>query len=259
VSLYQDCVILGRVNKCESLRPPWEPKKDDSKKCSELKADQSHVWELPRPKFPLNKTSIKEIAHLLDAKAVSVFGISSVEGGFTGEEVGFLENVEKDYGFSFVNVTQVCETGFNSGKSSALWLIQDPKLKVVSFDLGNHGYSKTSQQMIWDIFDPSRHEMVVGDSLETIPAFAKSRAWFRCDLMYVDGGRTQLAAHSDIVNFRPFASENSILIVDDCGHSEDPVGAAFHGLVRKKELIDPRIYAGQKKGWCVARYNTRQN
>ena len=40
------------------------------------------------------------------------------------------------------SVHTICETGFNAGHSSLIWLLANPTAKVYSFDLGEHDYSR---------------------------------------------------------------------------------------------------------------------
>ena len=81
----------------------------------------------------------------------------------------------------------VCEIGFNAGHSSVNYLIANPNIRLVSFDLGEHQYVRVAQEFI-DYYFPGKLELILGTSLETVPNFIKTHPGFKCDLIHVDGG-----------------------------------------------------------------------
>ena len=108
----------------------------------------------------------------------------------------------------------VCQTGFNAGVSALAWLCNTPQSVLVhSFDLGEHDYVHTAR----DILDKEyigRHRLVLGSSLETLPA--EERGSLKCDFVFVDGGHTTEIASSDIFWFGRMSRPGTPIVVDNC-------------------------------------------
>ncbi|ELU16831.1 hypothetical protein CAPTEDRAFT_196905 [Capitella teleta] len=111
-------------------------------------------------------------------------------------------------------VKTICETGFNAGHSTLIWLTAKNGTKVYSFDLGNHGYAKTMAQHLQSQY-PGRLTVTWGDSTKTLPEFRKSHPEVTCDLIIVDGGHLVRIATDDHSNFRRMASLENIVVFDD--------------------------------------------
>jgi len=114
----------------------------------------------------------------------------------------------------------VCEVGFNMGHSSLLWLMQDDRVTVRAFDIGEHDYSRAASAHITRRFGGDRFSITFGDSTKTLPEFAqriKAGVEPKCDVVFVDGGHTVEVATSDIMNFghAVVAGGDHLLIVDD--------------------------------------------
>lgn len=76
----------------------------------------------------------------------------------------------------------VCEIGVNGGHSSLLWLLAVPAARVVAFDLGIHRCVVPAARWLTRRF-PGRYTLVLGDSLEEVPAFHAAHpdgAWWHC-------------------------------------------------------------------------------
>jgi predicted O-methyltransferase YrrM len=111
-------------------------------------------------------------------------------------------------------VRNVAEVGFNAGHSSYLFLNSRPDIQVTSFDLGEHEYTHLAKWMIDEHF-PCRHELVIGDSRLTLPAFTTSQPDRNFDLIFIDGGHDLEVARADIDNCRSLATDQTIVIMDD--------------------------------------------
>jgi predicted O-methyltransferase YrrM len=111
-------------------------------------------------------------------------------------------------------VRNIAEVGFNAGHSSYLFLNSRPDVQVTSFDLGEHAYIHLAKWIIDEHF-PGRHELVIGDSRETVPAFTISHPDRRFDLIFIDGGHQLEVARADIENCRSLAIDRTIVIMDD--------------------------------------------
>lgn len=108
------------------------------------------------------------------------------------------------------NVKNVLEIGFNSGVSSAFFLENNVE-KVVSFDICRWGHELESKKIIDEEW-PNQHELVIGDSIETVPNYKTDTKF---DLIFIDGYHWEEHPRLDIKNCKPFAHGNTIVIVDN--------------------------------------------
>lgn len=128
-----------------------------------------------------------------------------VEGGICEAKYTHLIN-----SVPWQKIKSVLEIGFNTGKSSEFFLQRNSNIHVVSFDIGEHAYSKIGKQYIDECY-PGRHMIVWGDSSKTIPKFPKQLF----DLILIDGGHEHHNALSDLVNCMRFAGPDTIILMDD--------------------------------------------
>ncbi|CAN0191442.1 unnamed protein product, partial [Ectocarpus fasciculatus] len=142
----------------------------------------------------------------MDAYGISVHrGDEDVEGNTAGspEKVEALGAMPRDGGD---RVRTICEVGFNAGHSSLNWLLNShPSTRVLAFDLGAHEYVGAARDFLQAVF-PGRLELVLGDSIETVPAHtaadaAAGRDPRVCDLVFVDGNHSEEGTYADLVNF----------------------------------------------------------
>ena len=110
---------------------------------------------------------------------------------------------------------QGCETGFNCGHSSALFLEQDPRLHMVSFDKFKWEWSRPGSEAMGRKYG-ARSQQVPGDSLTAVPGH-----WLgpstppQCDLIHVDGGHTYVLALQDALHFIMHARCGALIVMDD--------------------------------------------
>src|SRR5690349_3633213 len=78
-------------------------------------------------------------------------GTFLLEGSSTPEQLLYLASTVKRTGARVIG-----EIGFNAGFSSYAFLSAHPEAQLVSFDLGNHSYSKAAKTLIDKRF-PTRH------------------------------------------------------------------------------------------------------
>ncbi|CAM9184652.1 unnamed protein product [Ectocarpus sp. 12 AP-2014] len=185
------------------------------------------------------------VTSAIKAKRVDLFNIMSrrltaylrsvsPSHNFEGHTGGFPRKVEalgavsRDGGD---RVKKICEVGFNAGHSSLNWLLHShPSTKILAFDLGEHEYMKHALHYLQAIF-PGRLEVLIGDSSETIPAYAVAEAAAGrepqgCNILFVDGDHSEDGAYADLVNFRALASRDwNVLAIDDL--EDPPVEAAW--------------------------------
>ena len=116
------------------------------------------------------------------------------------------------------NIINVMEIGFNAGHSAELFLSTNKKINLVSFDLGYHNYVKKGKEFI-DKTYPGRHELILGNSLITVPDyFNKTNKKF--DLIFIDGGHTYYIAKGDLINCKNLSHDKTIVIMDDTMNNE---------------------------------------
>ena len=81
-------------------------------------------------------------------------GRPPTEGSTSTEELLYLSNLVERTGARLIG-----EIGFNAGFSSFAFLSSNPDTHVVSFDLGEHAYSRTAKKLIDKKF-PGRHTLI---------------------------------------------------------------------------------------------------
>jgi methyltransferase family protein len=111
-------------------------------------------------------------------------------------------------------IVTIAETGFNAGGSSRTFLSARSDVSVVSFDIGQHVSVRRAKAAI-DRGFPGRHELVLGDSTDSLPAYAREHPGKRFDLVFIDGGHDYEVARADLLNFRAMSHDRTIVIMDD--------------------------------------------
>ena len=106
------------------------------------------------------------------------------------------------------------EIGFNAGFSSYAFLSSNRRCSVVSFDIGDHEYVKFAKQFIDDTF-PGRHQLIVGDSRQTVPDFALQNPKIKFDFIFIDGGHEHDVVKLDIEHMKSLAHKKTIVAIDD--------------------------------------------
>jgi predicted O-methyltransferase YrrM len=127
------------------------------------------------------------------------------EGGASVEEALYLQEVAARR-----QALRIAEVGFNAGFSSIAFLESSPDVTVVSFELDRRYAVELAKQFVDDRY-PGRHELVIGTSLKTLPAYEPDVF----DLVFVDGGHEYEVAAADIRNAARIAKPNGLVIVDD--------------------------------------------
>ena len=138
--------------------------------------------------------------------------VSKVKEGYSAKYIEEFITMYRLVKAPFVRT--VCETGFNAGHSTFLWLQANSKTQVYSFDIGSHGYSRKMAEHIRAAF-PGRFNITWGDSTITLPAYRKAHPEVTCDMIVIDGGHTRRVCGSDYENFRKMASSQSIVFLDN--------------------------------------------
>jgi predicted O-methyltransferase YrrM len=116
-------------------------------------------------------------------------------------------------------IKSILEIGFNGGHSADLFL-SSSNATVLSFDLGENLCVQTAKDYI-DIKYPSRHQLILGNSVDTIPQYISQYPNTTFDLIFIDGCHDYDVAITDILNCRNLANKNTVVIVDDIIIADD--------------------------------------
>ncbi|AKK30738.1 hypothetical protein AB431_21135 [Mycobacterium sp. EPa45] len=184
-----------------------------------------------------------------------------VEGSSSADELLYLANL-----VSRTDARVIGEIGFNAGFSTYAFLSAAPDTRVVSFDLGEHGYTRTAKKLIDKTF-PGRHTLVLGDSTKTVPDYKAQNSDMRFDIAFIDGGHEYEVAKADIANMREFCTDKTAVVMDDLTPwlewGEGPMRAWSEaiaaGVVRQEEMfkdgerVDVMEPPG-KRSWALGRY-----
>lgn len=108
------------------------------------------------------------------------------------------------------NIVNVMEIGFNGGHSAEIFLSSNKNVKLVSFDIGYHSYVKLGKEFIDNKY-PNRHELILGDSLKTVPEYNN----MKFDLIFIDGDHSYNGAKGDLLNCKRLSHKDTIVIMDD--------------------------------------------
>ena len=107
-----------------------------------------------------------------------------------------------------------CEVGFNGGHSVAAMLLAHPRMKAVSFELGDRPYTAEAVRQLRLYFGADRFDYRVGNSRVTVPAYASTPGYSMCDVILVDGDHSKEGAYTDIVNMNTLAKPGAKLFID---------------------------------------------
>jgi len=132
------------------------------------------------------------------------------EGSVSREQVQFFHRLLQQH----PDIKLVAETGFNTGVSARAVLAARADTTVVSFDTAQNRSVPRAKTAIDREF-PGRHDLVPGDSRETLPAYAREHPGKRFDLVFIDGGHDYEVAQSDLFNFRALSHDKTVVIMDD--------------------------------------------
>jgi predicted O-methyltransferase YrrM len=186
-------------------------------------------------------------------------GAAIFEGGASPGEAMSLRELAASVG-----AVRIAEIGFNVGFSALAFLESSPQASVVSFELNERRAVLFAKGFVDERY-PGRHELVIGDSLETLPRYADAHPR-TFDLVFVDGGHSKEIADSDIRHACRLARPRGLVVVDDvipwfrwgAGPHAAWNEAVAAGLLDPVELrLDGRlvseIVAPGDRAWAVGR------
>lgn len=161
---------------------------------------------------------------------------------------------------------RVAEIGFNAGFSSLAFLSADPDVHVVSFDIGCHEVVSPAKEFV-DAQYPGRHELVIGDSAQTVPQYRVAHPDTSFDIVFIDGGHEYEQARDDISNMKALSHSGTYVVLDDLtpwfwwgeGPTRAWSEAVSDGLITATEIIKdgqlvPAIEPPGERIWGLGRY-----
>jgi predicted O-methyltransferase YrrM len=209
---------------------------------------------------PLSLDDIKRLQREL-MRYLLLRGRPPIEGSSTPEQLLYLASTVHRTGARLIG-----EIGFNAGFSSYAFLSAHPEAKVISFDLGKRACTKVAKKLI-DLNFPNRHELIYGDSRETVPEFTIQNPDVHFDLVFIDGGHEYDVAKADIANMMPLCTDKTFVIMDDLmpwrhfgtGPTQAWTEATQVGIIRQDELIKDGkpadvIAPPGKRSWALGQY-----
>jgi len=139
------------------------------------------------------------------------------------------------------NVKNVLEIGFNAGFSSLLMLMANPNLKVISVDIGMHGYTVPCYNEMKTLFG-DRITLVIGDSMVALPPINE-----KFDVINIDGGINMELVVNDTIHSYRLAKSKSILIMNNI--NMNMIWYKYKELLGLKKL---NVYTYQSDNFDVA-------
>ncbi|CAG2225211.1 unnamed protein product [Mytilus edulis] len=157
-------------------------------------------------------------------------------------------------------IRTICEIGFAGGHSATLFLLSTTSANYTGFDMWDQSvYEDTAIDWVRKQFHLRQITLIKGDSTKTVPQFKGT-----CDLIHIDGAHHAHFPQTDMKNMARVASENNLLLMDDCSKSWPAVLKGVDYLKKNDLLHDIKmnvpegwIYRGAQKGWCIGSYKVK--
>lgn len=121
----------------------------------------------------------------------------------------FVQNIAKN-----LQPKIVLEIGFNGGHGAATILDEKSVEEFITFDICRWGYEKEAWEILHNDFSYPI-SVVVGDSVESVPAYHEQNPGKKYDLIIVDGFHFDDHPYLDLKNTFPLLSDDGFLLLDD--------------------------------------------
>ena len=129
----------------------------------------------------------------------------------------------------------VCEVGFNLGHSAVAFLSAiGPAGRYVGFEFGGRFVSAAAALVNGSSLFPGQVELVMGDSLTSVPTFLAARPSFKCDLLSIDGDHRIEYVTADWRSFKRRLAPDHVALLDDVQF--------WHVLFRRSKWYDPEAH-----------------
>lgn len=148
------------------------------------------------------------------------------------------------------NVRSICEIGFNTGVSAALWLTASKTARVNMFDIWSHSAAPVAERYLREHVPGADERLVIhkGPSHQTLAKAAASG--LQCDLLSIDGGHKYYEALFDLKGMWRLASSNHTAVFMDDTNCQapwcKPVVAALRDF---NQSVDGRLEVVEAHSW----------
>ena len=132
-----------------------------------------------------------------------------LEGSSSPEQQDYLRRLVRRSSARLVG-----EIGFNAGYSSLAFLSAGADVQVVSFDIGCHEVVGHAKEFV-DAQYPGRHELIIGDSAQSVPEYRIQHPETSFDIVFIDGGHEYEQARDDISNMKVLSHPETSVVIDD--------------------------------------------
>ena len=138
----------------------------------------------------------------------------------------------------------ICEIGFNAGHSALLFLLGNTaeNLRFTIFDIASHRYVPVCFEYIQSKFPNVNFELIIGDSMITVPNFinSNSREIGTYDVVHVDGGHLENVAKSDINMAKQLVRVGGIIVFDDIDNTY--INSEVEDCIKSGSYIEIKIF-----------------
>ena len=203
-------------------------------------------------KYNLNFKEIKDLDTYLAEAHNSDFE------GHTGTVVG--QSLTYQYLIRDSSIKTAMEIGFNAGHSARNFLLANPSLKLVSFDIGKFSGTFVGKKYIDEQF-PGRHTLIIGDSTKSVPQYVKDNPGVTFDYIFIDGGHDYETVNADLNNCWHLAHKNTLVVLDDAFYATFAVWSHVPGVsiswyeARKSRFVFELGFSESNAGTIWGRYN----
>jgi len=195
------------------------------------------------------------------ASSSKIYG--NVFSGQQTEQVLAYFNAVKTFLKEHPEAKHICEIGFAGGHSATIFLSASENMDIsyTGFDIWDRPfYEDSALKLVKEMFPTRQINIYKGDSTKTVPSFEKENF---CDVIHVDGAHHAHYPTTDYKNMYRLASENNILLIDDCTDSWPAVLKGVDHMVslglvatRPEQFVTKEwVHRGSKKGWCIGMYD----
>jgi hypothetical protein len=146
------------------------------------------------------------------------------------------------------------------------FLSADSDVQVVSFDIGCHEVVGPAKEFV-DAQYPGRHELIIGDSIWSVPEYRIQQPETSFDIVFIDGGHDYEQVRDDISNMKVLSHPETSVVIDDLtpwfwwgeGPTRAWSEAISQGLIAPVEIFkDGRlvhdIEPPGERSWALGRY-----
>jgi len=120
-----------------------------------------------------------------------------------------LKGVRRNFYNIVKNAKNILEIGLNGGHSMAIFLLSNPNLEVLSFDICQHAYVQDIANYYKNKYN---FNFIKGNSLITVNEYNSDKKY---DIIHIDGGHTEECVRNDLINCKRFAHKDTLMIFDD--------------------------------------------